>query len=304
MRLLCCFLMIMLLSVTSSRVMAQDTLPNFSVTTKGNNRVIVSWTNNYRYVSQISIQRSMDSLKNFSTILTVPDPSVPQNGFVDSKGPNTNLYYRLFIVLDSGKYVFSKSRKPIWDTASQKLATTDAMPVNGSRQVIVSGDLSKSDNTEIKKKTTAPPPATVAPEPEKYFILVKKDSILGSIPQGQYRKFRDSVVNKTKDTILFKTVDTIQIKPFIPREVYRPSRFVYTERDGNIAISLPDAAAKKYHIKFFEDNLEPLFEVKKIREPYLLLDKVNFQHSGWFRFELYEGTRLVEKHRFLIPKEF
>lgn len=286
--------------------MAQDTLPKFNALTKGNNRVIISWTNTYKYVSQISIQRSTDSLRNFSTILTVPDPNVPQNGFVDSKGPNNHLFYRLFIVLDSGKYIFSRSKKATWDTARKEIVP-EPVSVNGNKQVVVAKDLTTSESKEITEKTIPASPAkspAVMPEPEKFFIIVKKDSIVGRVSQNQYRKFRDSVVTRTKDTILFKSVDTIQIKVFIPREVYRPSKFIFTEKDGNVAIVLPDAATKKYHIKFYEDNLSPIFEVKQIKEPYLLLDKVNFQHSGWFRFELYEGTTLIEKHRFLIPKDF
>jgi len=34
------------------------------------------------------------------------------------------------------------------------------------------------------------------------------------------------------------------------------------------------------------------------------LDKANFLHAGWFRFELYENGQLKEKHRFYIPKDF
>ena len=50
---------------------------------------------------------------------------------------------------------------------------------------------------------------------------------------------------------------------------------------------MPDADKKKYSIKFFEEDGSPLFELKKITEPYLTLDKVNFIHSGLFNFEIY-----------------
>ncbi len=97
---------------------AQDTLPRFTAIAKPMNKNLISWTNPFRFVSQISIQRSLDSLRNFKTILTVPDPSIPQNGFVDSKAPVGINFYRLFIVLDSGKYQFSKSKRPAPDTAT------------------------------------------------------------------------------------------------------------------------------------------------------------------------------------------
>ncbi len=288
---------------------AQDTLPNFSATTRENNRVVISWTNNYKYVSQISIQRSTDSLKNFKTILTVPDASVPQNGFVDSKAPANNLFYRIFIVLDSGRYVFTKSKRAFWDTAVVKKPVDDLnqMAVNGSKQVIVSKELDKTETEALKEKiveANKPAPVTPVVVPEKFFVVLRNDSLVGSINQKNYKQFRDSVVTKTRDTILFKTVDTIQIKPFVPKVVYKPSKYIYTEKDGNVAIALPDAAQKKYLVKFYEDNMDFLFEVRKVKESFMYLDKANFQHSGWFRFELLEDGKLVEKHRFYIPKEF
>ena len=60
---------------------------------------------------------------------------------------------------------------------------------------------------------------------------------------------------------------------------------------------------KKYSIKFFERDGTLLFEIKKITESYLTLDKVNFIHSGLFSFEIYADGLLVEKHKFYIPKD-
>ncbi|MGZ5246400.1 MAG: hypothetical protein ACXWV5_05060 [Flavitalea sp.] len=303
------FYLLIITVLTGFLANGQDTLPNFSATTRGNNRVVISWTNNYKFVSQISIQRSTDSTKNFKTILTVPDPIVPQNGFVDSKAPANNLFYRLFIVLDSGRYVFTKSKRAFWDTAVVKKSTEDLnnMPVNGSQRVIVSKELDNRETKELKEKiveANKPDNSTPVVEPDKFFVVIKRDSLIGSINQKNYKQFRDSVVTKTKDTILFKTVDTIQIRPFVPKVVYKPSKYIYTEKDGNVAIALPDAASKKYLVKFYEDNNDFLFEVRKVKENFMYLDKANFQHSGWFRFELLEDGKLVEKHRFYIPKEF
>ena len=67
------------------------------------------------------------------------------------------------------------------------------------------------------------------------------------------------MVTKTKDTIAFSTVDTILLKPFVPKEVYRPSKYVYTERDGNVAVSVPDVAYHNYSIKFFDENKRSAF---------------------------------------------
>ena len=65
-----------------------------------------------------------------------------------------------------------------------------------------------------------------------------------------------------------------------------PSTRVYTGKDNNVIISLPEAHEKKYTLKFYEENGTPVFEIDKITEPYLTLEKVNFLHSGIFNFEL------------------
>jgi hypothetical protein len=82
-----------------------------------------------------------------------------------------------------------------------------------------------------------------------------------------------------------------------------PSKFVYTGRDNNVIIALPDAAKKKYTIKFFEESGTFLFELNKITEPYLTLEKVNFLHAGIFDFELFENGVLIEKHKVYVPKD-
>lgn len=82
-----------------------------------------------------------------------------------------------------------------------------------------------------------------------------------------------------------------------------PSKDVYTGRDNNVVMSLPDADKKKYSVKFFEDDGTFLFEIRKITEPYLTIDKVNFVHSGLFRFELFDNGVPIENHKFYIAKD-
>ncbi len=92
-----------------------------------------------------------------------------------------------------------------------------------------------------------------------------------------------------------------KIKP----NAFTPSLYVYTERDGYVRIILPDEdKPKKYSIKFFEENDNFLFELKEIKEKTFKLDKTNFYHAGWFKFELYEENKLIEKHKFYLEKDF
>jgi hypothetical protein len=243
----------------------------------------------------------------------VPDPKVLQNGFVDTKADTAFMFYRLFIVQDSGKYLFTKSKRPMLDTVQV------AEPVaenNESRQrVVLADNVTAQEAAAIKEtiKQTAKEPIKETPKeekvvvpipvPEKFITVMRHDSVISQVNEKYFKRFRDSIVHKTKDTIAFASVDTILIKPFIPPVVYKPSKFVYTEKDGNIAIVLPEAGIKKYAVKFFDEEQNPLFEIKEVKEPAVTLDKTNFMRAGWFRFELYEDGKLKEKHKFFIPKD-
>lgn len=229
-----CFLFSQLLS-------GQDTLPDFTVKNMGNKRIVVSWKNRYEVVKQISIQRSFDSLKNYKSILTVPDPDLPENGYLDAKADNDHMFYRLYILLDKGNYIFSNPRRPVFDTITADIRR---------------GEMIKAGNFDMLQKIAA---------------------------------------------------DTAAIGPTIQKpkvEVWLPSKYVYTFKDGYVRISLPDEADKKYTLKFFTSEDVPLFELKEVKEKDFKIDKASFYRSGWYKFELYENDELKEKNKFFLPKDF
>lgn len=127
----------------------------------------------------------------------------------------------------------------------------------------------------------------------EYFFTESKQPILDT------SRALNPVVQQIKDTISIINKNALTKKP-----EFVPSFYVYTKKDGYIFINLPDAAKKKYRIKFFEDDGNFLFEIKTIKDPALTLDKANFLHSGWFKFELYEDDKLLEKNKFYLPREF
>lgn len=254
-------------------VSGQDTLPRFSVINAGANKNIISWVNNYPLVKQISIQRSSDSLTNYKTILTVADPTAIQNGYMDTKAPNDRIFYRIYIQLDKGAYLYSKSRKPFFDTASKRKIT----PVSGHRDTLMqNGQLVviKTDTVIVDNK-----PVIIKAQP----VVIKLENI----------QWGDSVATPNPD---YK-------KPKVP--AFTPSLYVFTNRDGYVRVNLPDdEKSKKYAIKFFEEDNSFLFELKDIKERDFKLDKTNFYHAGWFYFELYEGEKLIERHKFYLAKDF
>lgn len=226
--------------VISFCVSAQDTLPKFSLKNVGHNRIVIGWVNTFKDIRQISIQRSFDSTKNFKTILTVEDPELPENGYVDTKANHDKMFYRLYIMLDKGVYLFSDSRRPILDTIIKK-------------DPAVKTDL----------------PGIAVP------IIISDSVVIGP------------VANNTRPKA----------------EIYVPSKRIFTFKDGYVRVLLPTSADNKYDIRFFSaDDL--LFELKDVKEKDFKIDKANFYHAGWFRFELYENGELLEKNKFYIPKEF
>jgi hypothetical protein len=282
---------------------AQDTLPRFTATVRGPGKILISWHNNYPVVTQISIQRSTDSLKNFNTLLTVQDPKLPANGAVD-KAPQPNFFYRLFIVLDNGKYLFTSSQRPHAATAEPTAApgpdTTDETTSTAARNRVLI--VSPADN---KTRTSRTLPSAIHGLPEisiSNTVFVRKgDSLLGQLSGPAVQSFRDSVLRRTKDTLVFIDGDTMLIKPFVAKEVYKTSVYVFATRTGNIHVALPEAAKKHYTVKFFDENNKLLFELSEIKDPSLIIDKTNFRHYGWFRFELYDGEQLKEKNKLYIP---
>ena len=135
----------------------------------------------------------------------------------------------------------------------------------------------------------------------RLFINLDKGEFFVTPPQ---KPLIDTLVAVSHPVEPTMNKDVIANKPFPKKPDFLPSFYVYTNKDGYVFINLPDADKKKYHIKFYEENDELLFEIKSIKEPALTLDKTNFIHSGWFKFELYSDEKLIEKNKIYLSKEF
>jgi hypothetical protein len=328
---------------------AQETLPGFSVFLKTNGKVLISWRNSYPVINQISIQRSADSLRNFTTLITVPDPRIAENGFVDPRANGTKMFYRIFILFPNSKYMFTKSRRAVLESVDQPLFVSKLVPKEKPKTTAQITQSAQKPPTQATHTVIAPTEKPTVQEEEKYLILPKidnsriyymmdnqnlkkpivnnpgkiktptfevqkmlfvkrRDSVIMQLAGTQVRRFSDSLVKQTKDTLFFVNADTLQIKPYIevykePKEIYKISPFVFAAKDGNVMISLADFKNKKYFVSFYEMDSTKILEVKEIKDPELIIDKSNFGHSGWFRFELYEDGKLKEKNKLLIPRE-
>jgi hypothetical protein len=257
-------------------VLAQDSLPAFSVVNKGNNRIVISWNNKYKQLKQISIQRSTDSIANFKTLFTVVDPNLPQNGYLDTRAPGDKMFYRLYILVDGSNFIFSKTKRPTNDSIRNALAADTLVK-------------SITDSSYLKVV-------------QKIITQNLPDSALTSEELIILRKYRNTKQDLLADSLKAKIDIAIRnkTKPELAIPMYR----IIASKDGVVRVSLKDFEVKKYTIRFYEDDDSFLFEIKNIKEASLMLDKSNFHHAGWFKSELFENEKLIEKNRFFIPKEF
>ena len=226
------FFLLPMFFILSNILFAQDKpLPIIQVKNL-NNKIVVSWINDYtKPITALNIQRSYDSLQNYTTIGSVLSPQSRENGFADANFPYNKMYYRVFVSFEGGSYIITASARPVKEFYVADNALSEKYP----------------------------------------WLVSNKDS-------------------------------GIVFPPTKPEITY-PSNTIFTAKDNNIIIHLVNAETKKYNVKFFDETEKFLFELTKLKEEYLIIEKVNFVHTGWFRFELYENGFLIENNKFQILKE-
>jgi hypothetical protein len=313
------FALIFFILVSTCTVFAQDTLPKISIKALGS-KVLVSWRNEYKkLVTVIDIQRSYDSIRNFSTIGTILNPASEDDGFVDTKAPKVKCYYRVFIAFDGGDYTFSKSyRKPGIaannNETPSEITSTKTAPINKT-PIVKSPPVKKDIETNVSP-IVIPKAADVKLSQEDLFNLKRLPK--NTVAPNTYTLRKINIVSLTTPSLIRQRL-YIEIAPdnrdarrlyfnirrdttdLIARLPFTPSKFVNVGKDNDVVINLPLYAIKKYSIKFYgEKDTALLFEISKITEPYLILEKMNFRHSGWFRYRLYSNGLFVEKYKIYI----
>ncbi len=312
------FLPVIMLTVSFSvKLFAQDTLPKISVKNI-NGQIIVSWKNNYgAKIININIQRSSDSLKNFTTIGTVLNPLSRENGFVDRGVTNDNMFYRVFVAFEGGSYIFSTSGKPV---------ITPLKPIiKPIKKQVIENAVQKS-TVEITQKTVIDTLQTTVSDNISKPIIDTSQAAVGAIipkhiintPQKHISDIIPKHIFDTSQKHLVETpVKELEPPPFIEKDLiparkflkpilpsgFVPSKYIYTNKDNNLILSLPDADKVNFSLHFYDDNDKLVFVIKKVKEPYLTVEKVNFLHTGWFYYDLYTDDILLEKYKFYIGKD-
>ncbi|HRN79841.1 MAG TPA: hypothetical protein PKY29_06295 [Ferruginibacter sp.] len=265
-------LQFLFLLFTSSIVQGQDTLPRFSAVQSGNS-ILISWKNNIsKNIEHISIQRSYDSLKHYSTIGNVLNPLAPENGYTDYNPPFVRMYYRVFIAFSDGTYIISTPVKPI-----QLPPPTQPEPESTVFDPEVPGETPLSDSTN----TTKPEETEV---PDIYRPTKREPWRVDPLEPG-------------------KPITTPGLKEKEPEVITYPSKRIFTTGNEQVVLILPDAIIKQYSARFYNADGRMIFELKHLKENYLILEKVYFGKSGWYTFEIYDRGKLIEKNKLFVPQD-
>ena len=265
-----CILFILAVTFLFGRLYGQAILPDFTIKNT-NGAISVFWLNQYPIrVNGISVQRSFDSTKNFTSIASVFNPQNTVNGFTDVNPPYNKMYYRLFIGFDTGIYILTEAKKPEIHTV-----------IDYSKLIIEINALYEKNILLQQERVRAQHAAALA-------LAAKKPAVKNS------KTVAPRVVKPRVDEVDMAIINEV---------ITYPSKRVFTDNDDNIVIKLPSAKANNYAIRFFTEDYKPLFVLKNITEDYLIVEKVNFSHAGWFIFEIFKNDLLYEENKFYIPKD-
>lgn len=267
-------------------VVGQDTLPGFSALIRSG-KAVISWTNPFEKVVQISVQRSQDSLFGFRTIVTMPDPTLAVNGFMDVSAPDTRQYYRIYVQLPYGRFFQSSVKRPSEWTAN----TYEEGRLPGGVVPVPVRETANMPRVPVPEKKKLPEAVRTEDARDYDNIIRRSKAVFVKKFPGRYLEPGDPLPPEAGE-----------LKVVLPANLLTPSPFLFTNKDGNVVVAMPQRPGGRYSVHFYLPEGQPLFHFDMSKEPILILDKVNFQRSGWFDFEIRQDGRVKERNRIFIPK--
>ncbi len=262
-------LIIFLLFATGLK--AQPQLPDLLGGTQ-NGMNVLTWICQYEGIKSIAVQRSADSVRNFSTIGYVKELSKGPQAFIDGHPLAGNNWYRLYIVFGSDLTWYSNYLK--LEVDSQQLLQQKVLPPNDSLQKFAAGVKTVESNASSGK------------------------------PVAGTARGRSSHIKVTLDTARSvkapKEVQTPSIRiPDVTTDAdpatYIKSQYVFTNPfTGHVNVEISEVNKHVYSIHFLNKENVPIMEVPRIHEPQVIIDKRNFPKKGIYRFDLFMDNKKLE----------
>lgn len=263
---------------------AQPVLPDVAgATDRGLN--IISWTCQYDGIKSIAVQRSGDSIYNYTTIGFVKNLKKGMQGYVDGHPNPGKNFYRLYIVFNSELTWYSNRIKIKVDSAD--LMNKRVLPPNDSLQKLVA--TMKFENA-IE--------TTVKPGTGKMETIGN----LNTHPGIDTRNNDTTIISPALNTVAVsipKTTPKITLDIPEPTEEdgfsYIQSQYIFTNPfTGHVNIEIPDCKKHFYNIVFLNNNDKKVLEIYKVMESKIILDKRNFRKKGIYKFELRRNMKMFE----------
>ncbi len=215
-----------------SAAAGQAVLPEVVVKESGG-KVIISWLNDYKKpVSVISIQRSYDSLRNFTTIGAVLNPQNLENGYLDKNPPYKKMYYRVFISFEGGAYEYSKSQRPTEEIITEIIKTKEGK----DSVVVITNPQPQPWQVNPKVDSTYIEPTPTGPKVKPLSKLVHNygQDVVLDLPYAATRKYDVKFFNEDDKLVL-------EIKGL--KETFLIIEKVNFKRSGT------------YHFELYEDGI-------------------------------------------------
>ncbi len=230
----------------------------------------LTWTCQFDGVKSISIQRSVDSVRNFLAIGSLSTPKKGIQTYTDLHPVVGKNYYRLCVIFSGDLQWFSNTYKVLVDSATFAKAMQDAEKANAAKLI------AQKNSDSIKKAIAVTNTSNAKPRMQDSTLKVNKVAST------------DSVIKAAAPP-----PPPIEEKP--KEFFYTPSAQVYNNPyTGHVNINLPDALSKKYSIRFLDPDKNEVLRVARVTKTELILDKNNFNAKGVYQFQLYDGLTLVE----------
>lgn len=231
---------------------------------------ILSWTCQYDGVQSISIQRSYDSVRNYTVIGTLKKPKKGTQGFIDEHPQSGDNWYCLNVVFANSSVPWTTNRIKIHVDASQ-LVLHSQTPISTTEpfQKIVPKSISSKDSVG-------------------HFITDMTGHYDSIRAAERKAAIRDSLM-RLKPKIKIPTPN--DAKDFDPY-LYLVSPYVSTDVvTGHIQVSLPNIKSHTYELKFYNLQGKTVLEIPRINASPLIIDKRNFQQKGVYKFKIFRNGK-------------
>ncbi len=205
-----------------------DTLPMFAAKKKYG-AITISWTNAFKNVSQINVQRSKDSNRNFSTVYSLPNPNVKVYSYADKTAKNDSGYYRIFILFEGSNYIFTKPKRAVED--SLKIIEKASVEINLTNPANIHNKENKLEGKITPPKT----PVKKAWEPSNYIFTGDDGNVVISLPNAESKHY-SAIISKEDGRPVFVMKKITEAYLTLDKASFLKSGWYYFElkEDGKV----------------------------------------------------------------------